>query len=1225
VAQASLPEGSFRERFAVEEYRAATFEAKAEAAAPRYLAGEELRVDAEGRYLYGAPVRGGALRWRVHSRARAVRFDAHPGFDFGDGRQSERQGYASDVEDLVTEKGGTLDAQGRGRLRLRLDAAAFPEHRDLLVAAEVEDETHQIITANLVVPVYRSRLLLGIGRDPYVLPAGKVTPVPVVAVDPAGTRLAATASLTLLRVKWSCAFESFGLSGSYRCSSTEDVVERRPLEIAAEGASTVALHPPGPGEYRLVLEGKDASGRASASSRSLWAYGAGESPWRMDDTSRFEILADKPRYEVGETARLIVKAPTAGATALLTIEREGVLERRLQALPPEGQALEIPIREGYGPNVYVSLLLARGRSGKGPRGLPTVRMGMVNLPVGTEKKRLQVAVATDRPSYRPGENVTATIEVKGADGQPVPAEVALSAADEGVLSLIAFATPDPLPTFHAPWGLGVKTATGYERLARLPEPDQERLGTGGDGPGRLGTLRSRFLATAYFNPRVETDASGRAQVTFKAPDNLTAFRLMAVAADRGDRFGSGDRRFTVRKPLQLMTALPRFLSVGDQVSGGVVLLNETGQAGSATVAAEVRGATLTGPATVTVKVPVGGRVAVRFPVKVERAGEVRFRFAATLAAERDGLVITLPAREPVRPEVMEVARGETSGRVVEPLALPAGVVPGSAALEVAIDPDGLVGIEESLRHLIEYPYGCLEQTTSRLIPLVAVSDLARSLGLRDLEGPKLERFINVAIQKIGAFQTEDGGFGLWRGSRSEPYLTAFALWGLKLARDGGYPVEGRLLDEGVAYLRRTLGNEAPVGGAHNELGELGGRAFTLHVLRLLDRPEPGHVTKLLESKDRLPRFGIAFLAQALAGDLGAGHERVRGLLDELARAAEPQGQGGGQAGKPAPGLFAVIREKPEPGLDYYMSSDLRTSAIATDAFLYLRPEEPQLGRLIRGLLEPGGGQGDGGRFRSTQENLYALVALAHYAKRRPATATAAQVTVGEQVLHRGALGTGGSGGTGGGDRIRQLRLPLPSPSPSPGGSGGTAPLTIEATTGTVHYAARLRYQRDRHHQPAVSEGFQLVREYLDPNTGRAAGKVVAGNMVRVRLTITTGQLRQRVAVSDHLPAALEPLNTRFVTNAAVMPAARATGDAGSSPPGSEPADDSAWAIVHKEIRDDRVDVFYDQLAPGRHTFEYFARASTAGSFVAPAATVEQMYRPEVRARTALGTLVVVDK
>ena len=539
VAQASLPEGIFRERFAVEEYRAATFEAKARATAPRYLAGEELRVDAEGRYLYGAPVRGGALQWRVHSRPREVSFDAHPGFEFGDSRQAERQGYAPDVEDLVTEKTGTLDAQGKGRLRLSLPPDAFPEHRDLLVAAEIEDETHQKIAANLVVPVYRSRLLLGIGRDPYVLPAGKATPVPVLAVDPGGARQSATASMTVLRVKWSCAFETFGLSGSYRCSSKDEVVERRPLEIAAAGPASVPLTPPGPGEYRLVLEGKDAAGRSSATSRSLWVYGAGESPWRMDDTSRFEILADKPRYEVGDTARLIIKAPTTGATALLTIEREGVLERRLQALPAEGQALEIPIREGYGPNVYLSLLLARGRSGKGPRGLPSVRMGMVNLPVGTDRKRLQVAVATDRPSYRPGELVTATLEVKGVDGQPVQAEVALSAADEGVLSLIAFKTPDPLPTFHAPWGLGVKTATQYERLARLPEPDQERLGTGGDGPGRLGTLRSRFLATAYFNPRIETDAGGRAQVTFKAPDNLTAFRLMAVAADRGDRFGAG--------------------------------------------------------------------------------------------------------------------------------------------------------------------------------------------------------------------------------------------------------------------------------------------------------------------------------------------------------------------------------------------------------------------------------------------------------------------------------------------------------------------------------------------------------------------------------------------------------------------------------------------------------------------------------------------------------------
>ena len=1211
VAEAVLPEGRFRERFSVEEYRAATFEAKVKPSAARFVAGESVRLAADARYFYGAPVRGGTLRWRVHSRRRAVRFDAFPDHQFDDERDRERLGYAADVEDLVTESEQTLDQQGRGALRLRLDGDDFGgQPRDLLVAAEVRDETNQAVVANLVVPVHRARVAFGIGAGGagLVVPAKKSTPLSVIAVDPAGTRVAARATAIVKRRQWSCVWETWGFRGSYRCEQKETEVARRDLDISAEAPATAPFEPPAAGEYWFIVEGKDARGKPTTTSRSFWVYGQGESPWRVDDSSRFEILADKPRYQPGETARLLVKAPTAGATALLTIEREGVLERRLLALPPEGEALEVPLRDSHGPNVYVSLLLARGRTGKGARGLPALRMGMVTLPVDVEHRRLAVQVTTDRPDYRPGAPVTAEVLVRDAEGRPVQAEVALAAADEGVLSLIAFKTPDPMATFYAPWGLGVKTATQYERLARLPEPDQERYATGGDGAGRLGTMRSRFLATAYFNPRLETDAAGRARVTFPAPDNLTAFRLMAVAADKGDRFGSGDRRFQVRKPLQLVGALPRFLSVGDEIKGGVVVMNETGRAGPATVEARVTGASFAGGAaapTETVELAVGGRAAVGFPLRASKVGEVRFRFGARMPAagtgeaEEDGLELRVPVTYPTRAETTLVARGETSGAVDLPLKLPAGVLPGTAALEVSVDPDGLAGLEESLRALIEYPYGCLEQTTSRLVPLVAVQELSQSLGLPELEGPRLQRYIRVAIEKIGGFQTESGGFGLWRGSPPETYLTAFALWGLKLAADAGHPVDRKRLDEGVAYLRRALAGATPAagegGGVHNELGELGSRAFVLHVLGLFGKPDPGYATKLLEKKDRLPRFGLAFLAQAMARDLGPGHARVKGILDELLGAADR----GPQA------VFAVIRERSGTDLQWYMSSDTRTSAIATDAFLYLRPADPEIPKLVRGLLE----QQRDGRWPTTQDNLYALVALSHYARSRPAQDTAARVSVGSAVLVDGPLAAQGPA------RIRHARFALAVG----GGNAALPPLRVAASKGTVHYQARLKFRRDREHQPALSEGFELSRAYLDPATGKVVDRVAAGAMVRVRLTIASGEERSRVAVSDPLPAGLEPLNTRFATTAAVAPGARPR-------PGREDddGDRAAW-ITHKELRDDRVDVFYDHLPAGSYSFEYFARATTAGTYVAPAATVEQMYRPEVRARTALGTFTVTAK
>jgi len=174
--------------------------------------------------------------------------------------------------------------------------------------------------------------------------------------------------------------------------------------------------------------------------------------------------------------------------------------------------------------------------------------------------------------------VTATVKVTDATGAPASAEVSITAADEGVLSLIGYQTPDPIPTFYAPWGIGVRTATQLEYIRDIPGPNVERPASGGDAPG---TLRSRFAATAVWAPGAVTNADGIATVKFAAPDNLTAFRIMVVAADKGYRFGSADKRFTVSKPLQLLASLPRFLNLGDKLQGGVVVHNETGAAGSA--------------------------------------------------------------------------------------------------------------------------------------------------------------------------------------------------------------------------------------------------------------------------------------------------------------------------------------------------------------------------------------------------------------------------------------------------------------------------------------------------------------------------------------------------------------------------------------------------------------------------------------------------------------------
>lgn len=1186
--RAVLPHGEFSETFTVEEFRAATFEVELRAKQKQLFAGESVKVSSLGRYFYGAPVRNADVTVRVHSRARSVAFAGYDEYSFSD--EGSRYGSVRPYGDeaLITERALKLDDKGSAEHEIELRAEQFVSPSTLLISATVQDETNQTVSANLTLPLHKARLYLGVDSGGWVAVEKAPERVRFVALDPEGRPVSATAKYSVQKENWSCAWERWGYLGSYRCEAKPEVIATGPLVISADKPLEQHVTYPGPGEYSLRIEGVDARGEAVRAARSIWVSGDGESQWRVDDSARFQIVADKNEYRVGDTAKLILQTPTRGASALITVERDGVISRRNVPELAPGQPISIPITEAFAPNAFVSVVLHRGRTGEGARGLPKASMGLINLPVSHADKRLVVKVSTDQAEYRPGGPVKVQLRVTDTSGKPVRAEIALAAADEGVLSLINFKTPDPLTTFFAPWGLAVSTASQYERLTQIPAPDQERYVTGGDSAGMPGSLRSRFRATAYWNPAVLTDAQGEATLSFDAPDNLTAFRLMAVAADATDHFGSGEQRFVVNKPLQLISALPRFASVGDRFEAAALVTNDTGQAAVAKVRFAVDGAVLidragnsANSAEKEISLPAAGRQRVAFPVVAKEPGSARFRFAASMPGHEDGLELSIPVQYPSSEESQLLSEGMTQASVNLAVRLPEGILAKSAYLDISVDPDGLAGIEDGLRDLVQYPYGCLEQTTSRLIPLVAAKELTRSLRLAEIEGDKLERYIQIALAKILRHQTASGGFGLWPGSEPEAYLTAYALWGMKLAGDAGYALDAPAIARATDYLRMQLNMEARAEAAADLGYELSSRAFSVYVLALMGQPEPGLASALAGRADAMPHFGQAFLARALAASVGPTHASVTALLDRFH--PTPTGKGSG----------VVVNERGDVEFDWYLSSHVRTSAIVTDTLLSLRPDDARLPGLIRGLLDLRRAHGS---WYTTQENLYALVALTHYAKARAGNSATVRISRGDQTLLAERLAGNGLG------RLRRVEVPVDA--------ADTRPLSVTSSEGTVYYRVRARYMRDAAHQSALDNGLPVKRVFLDPETGAVLEQAREGQMVRVQLTLSAREQQDQVALSDYLPAGLEPINARFATA-----------------PNNLPKDDPDWYhrlwLTHRELRDERVDAFVNWLPARPGTFEYLTRATSVGTFVVPAATAEAMYDPDVNGRTEPRTFEIV--
>jgi hypothetical protein len=1174
---ATLGRQTFREKFQVEEFRKQSFEVKLRGAQRHTRIGKRIALEVEALYLFGAPVREGQVSWSVHRRAHPLHFPSFANYGFGATRH-HAWWRESDLDreplELVTDGEGTTDAKGRFTLSFRDAARKLRGPQDYVARVSVRDEADQTVTKTLVVSAHPSDFYLGVHAQELVQAVEMPFAVNLVALAPDGAQRGTTATLRWLRHRSECTW-SDGYRSYPSCTTKKEKVWSRVVQIPATGIATERIVPRDPGEFLVEVEATDARGVTVTTSAMVWVIGKGEAFWSGDESARAALVASKQSYRPGEIARIVPRTALAGATALLSLERNGILESRIVRLGSTGEGIELPIKEAYAPNVFVSLAIVRGRTGVGDRGRPQFKLGMLNLQVSAESQRLKVEVATERASYQPGEEVAGTIRVTGG-GRGRRAEVSLSAADEGVLQLIAYQTPDPMRSFYAPWGLGVDSATNWNRIARLNDPNELDPEEGGDsGPGASQKVRSRFVNSAYWAPALLTDAEGKTSFRFRAPDNLTAFRLMAVAADdSGARFGSGEQRITIAKPLLLSPILPRFFTNGDSAAIGVTVHNHTGADGQATLRLRATGLRLRSAAEQRVRLAKDASARVSWRVEASGMPDERatVQVEARLGGHGDAFRLTLPKERGLIVDKALLGRGAVAGRRELALRWPGDLHLQASQLEISVDRTGLAELSESLRYLVEYPYGCLEQTLSRLVPLLKVQDLAQSLELAELRGPKLQTFISAGVAKVIRHQRDDGQFSLWPGSQVYPHLTAFAMWGLNEAKRAGVAVDAQALERGQRALRRWANASERTLEAGGETGTV---AMAAYVLAELGKADPGLNARLYEARRGLPRYGQAFLLRALKL-AGAPAPQVATLRDELTSAVVEQGE------------TALLHER-DPRLAFYLSSDTRSSAILLSALLTVEPKHRLVAKLAEGLKRA---QRPSGRWYNTQENLYALSALADYARDLKRGSAKVTLSLEGKPLARQTLKGG---------RVLSLRLSLAKLRPGL--------LRIESQ-GPIRYSVRLAlHRKDERAGVPVVRGLALRRRYLDPTTLEPVTRVKAGQLVKVQLEVTTGEPRHYVAVSDPLPAGLEAMNPKLATSGVSESRQRTRWYA---------RPDWSWS----ELRDRSVLAFADRLGPGTHVFEYLARATLVGSFRATPAQVEAMYDPDLVGRAALATLEV---
>ncbi|HTY07891.1 MAG TPA: MG2 domain-containing protein, partial [Candidatus Edwardsbacteria bacterium] len=1098
------------ESFRVEAYKPATFEVSAAIDRPEYVAGDELSGSVAARYLFGSPMAKEQYSWAMRLAPYDYAPPGHPGYIFS------RYWWWDDNRDygsLLASGEGQLDDQGHAAVSAKLDLHGSKGTMGLTLEGTVTSQDRVALSGRRQAIVHRGEYYIGYLQNTSFVDLGKPLELSVIAAQPDGALLTGRrVDVEIVRQQWISARRA-GAGGRYEWySERQDSTVYTGSVTTGPQPAAVSYTPQRPGFYIVKLQSADGRANEIYNGSYFYAVGDGYVAWEARNDDRIDLVADKESYRPGDVARIMIKSPYVSAKALVTLEREYVISQQVLDLAGSAPTIELPLTAEHLPNVYVSVILLRGRLAEqryaedgDDLSKPAFKMGYINLPVDPGSRRLALTVASDKPLYAPRDSVTLEVAARDFQNQPALAEVTLAVVDKGVLNLIDFKTPDAFDAFYGQRPLSVESAeTRLHVIGQRSYGEKGENRGGGGGPEN--SFRGEFLTTPFYTAAVYTDKDGRASARFRLPDNLTAFKVMALAHTKASQFGSADNSFTVSKPIMLLESLPRFLRVGDSLAAGVTVHNRTAVAQEVTVRAEASGVDLLGDAKRVVTVQPNQAQVVNYTFRAKNLGEAKFRFTASAPGGKDGLEQTLPVQLPAITEAVALyEQTETSAQ--QALQVPERAWPGIGSLEVSASSTAFSGLEACLDYLIKYPYGCLEQTMSGLMPMILAHDLIVNVNLAPAKGKDIHAYVQAGIERVYKFQAKSGGFGLWMDSpREDPYLTAYAMSGLARAKAKGYAVDQTVADLGIAYLQQQLRSVTALDQLdwpyYSQRWKLNTLCYGCYALAQWGHPEAGTMEKLYARRAKLNLFGRAMLLRALK--LAGTHPEMQAeLAQQLLNAV-----------KVSPTKWHFEDAADETDCWVFYDNTISTAFILS-TLLEAKGEFPGAEKVVTWLLE----ERKIGRWRSTHENIHVFTALDDYLtiyEKDTPDFTASVKVGGKEILRE--IFKGRQLDT----RSKQFALSEFTP-------GRQLPVDIAKDgAGRLYYGLRMVYA-PLDPVKVRNEGLSVSKKITTISGDSAVTQFQAGQVYKVTLTVTSTQDRHYVVVDDPLPAGCEAVNESFAT------------------------------------------------------------------------------------------------
>ena len=1131
--------------FLVEDYIPDRIEFDLSSKTPAVNPAQGLLLSVDGRYLFGAPGAGLDLEANVSIAANDTPFPAWKDYRFG------LMDEQLDTIQVTADSLPQTDINGHADLTIalpELPVTTKPLKAD--VAVRMREPGGRAVERTASLPIIARQPLLGIRPqfDGGSVPEGQPAVFSVIALDPAGTLITAKgASWTLKRLTRD--WQWFNTDGSWRWEAVTRTsrIANGTLDIAGSTPSDFTQKLSW-GEYRLEIA---AQGMTPVSIDFSSGYYGGNTA-KADTPDTLKVALDKTELATGETVNVKIDARYAGK-ATIQIVGEKLLAEQIVDVPEGGLTLPFTVDEGWGTGAYVLASLYKPMDVTAKR-MPSRAMGLAWFGIDRAQRTLDVALSPPE-MMKPRQTLSVPVKIGNlAAGEE--AFITVAAVDVGILNLTRYNPPAPENFYYDQKRLTAELRDIYGQLIDGMQGERGKLRSGGDGGAAFNAPPPAQKPLSLYSGIVKVGADGVASVDFDIPAFNGTVRVMAVAWS-ASKVGHASADVVVRDPVVVSGTLPRFLAVGDRSQLRFDMVNTEGPAGDYTLGVSIDGP-LTSETALIQKVTLGAagaRSTVIVPVTATGFGTASV--IATLKGPGDilldqeftlGVVPANPAMTR-RSTATLVANG---GALTLDKDLLAELVPGTGSVALSVGPLPQLDAAGLIRDLDRYPYGCSEQTVSRALPLLYLSDLG--VNPKDLDGELSER-MQQAVTRLVNRQSGAGSFGLWSsyGDDGNLWLSAYVTDFLLRAREKGYDVPEDVLVNSVDYIRNMVGNAPDI-----EQGGGQDMAYALYVLARAGRAPVGDLKYLADTK--LNDFGTPMAKAQLASALSMLGDRERADIafasaaDALANDVETQSRAGYRAD-----FGSVLRDA---------SAIL---ALATDA-----KAKPDVIKTAMGAIEVE-------RARSAHASTQDMAWMVLAARAVEEQARAIRLDV-NGTPHDGALNRVYSEA----ELATGVRV------------ANAGPDAVKATVAVSGSPVMP--------EPAASNGLMIDRKYFTPD-GQPVDIATVNQNTRLVAVLSVmkpeGDAENgNFLLVDQLPAGFEIENPVLVSSGGVANIPWLI--------------DTTWAS-YTEFRDDR---FVASFNNSTAKLAYMVRAVAPGTYIHPGATVENMYRPEINARSAPGTLTV---